>query len=199
MAPNERSHYSVAYKRKVVLAAESSSNVQAGRDFGVDEKNIRRWRSQREKLFACAAMRMAFTGPRKGRHPEMETALADFVRTQRAAALPVTTEVPQATARALSREQEKYAEQERQRGMADPLAPMMLDLVQQQQQAPPSAEAMMAVAFPPAVAAPGAPTAVAMVPPPVPQFSIPLPPGELSFGLFIRRIFVKLASANLIT
>ncbi|KAH7961905.1 hypothetical protein HPB52_013249 [Rhipicephalus sanguineus] len=40
---------------------------------------------------------MAFTGPRKGRHPEMETALADFVRTQRAAALPVTTKVLQAT------------------------------------------------------------------------------------------------------
>lgn len=71
----------------------------------MDEKNVRRWRGQREKLFACAAMRMAFTGPRKGRHPEMETALADFVRTQRAAALPVTTEVLQATARALSREQ----------------------------------------------------------------------------------------------
>ncbi|KAL3245082.1 hypothetical protein MRX96_018223 [Rhipicephalus microplus] len=71
---------------------------------------------------------------------------------------------------------EKYAEQERQRGMSDPLAPTMLDMVQQQQQAPPSAEAMMAVAFPPAVAAAGAPTAVAMVPPPVPQFSIPLPP-----------------------
>ncbi|KAH7936403.1 hypothetical protein HPB52_023108 [Rhipicephalus sanguineus] len=105
MAPNERSHYSAAYKRKVVLAAESSSNVQAGRDFGVDEKNVRRWRGQREKLFACAATRMTFTGPRKGRHPEMEAALADFVRTQRAAALPVTTEVLQATARALSREQ----------------------------------------------------------------------------------------------
>ncbi|KAH7935657.1 hypothetical protein HPB52_011444 [Rhipicephalus sanguineus] len=105
MAPNERSHYSAAYKRKVVLAAESSSNVQAGRDFGVDEKNVRRWRGQREKLFVCTATRMTFTGPRKGRHPEMKAALADFVRMQRAAALPVTTEVLQATARALSREQ----------------------------------------------------------------------------------------------
>ncbi|KAH7973039.1 hypothetical protein HPB52_020763 [Rhipicephalus sanguineus] len=103
MAPNGRSHYSAAYKRKVVLAAESSSNIQARRDFGVDKKNVRRWRGQREKLFACAATRMAFTGPRKGRHPEMETALANFTQTQRAAALPVTTEVLQATARALSR------------------------------------------------------------------------------------------------
>ncbi|KAH7982055.1 hypothetical protein HPB52_002778 [Rhipicephalus sanguineus] len=97
------SDYSAHSARKVVLAAESSSNVQAGRDFGVDKKNVRRWRGQREKLFACAATRMAFTGPRKGRHPEMETALADFVRMQRAAALPVTTEVLQTTARALSR------------------------------------------------------------------------------------------------
>ncbi|KAH7983227.1 hypothetical protein HPB52_010249 [Rhipicephalus sanguineus] len=52
MAPNERSHYSAACKRKVVLAADSSPNVQAGRDFGVDEKNVRRWKGQREKLFA---------------------------------------------------------------------------------------------------------------------------------------------------
>lgn len=104
MTPSRRCHYSAAFKRKVVIAAEASSNLQAGRDFGVDEKNVRRWRGQRQKLFACAATRMAFTGPKKGRHHEVETALAEFVRTQRAAALPVTTEVLQAKARELSRE-----------------------------------------------------------------------------------------------
>lgn len=104
MAPNKRCHYSAAFKRKVVLAAELSSNVQAGRDFGVDEKNVRRWRTQRERIFACAATRLAITGPRECRHHEMEMALADFVQTQRAAALPVTTEVLQAKARELLRE-----------------------------------------------------------------------------------------------
>lgn len=104
MAPNRRCHYSAAFKRKVIVAAEQSSNLQAGRDFGVDEKNVRRWRGQRNEIFACAATRTAFTGPKKGRHPEVEVALAEFVETQRSAALPVTTEVLQAKARELARE-----------------------------------------------------------------------------------------------
>ncbi|KAK8761670.1 hypothetical protein V5799_027062 [Amblyomma americanum] len=80
---------------------------------------------------------------------------------------------------------EKYSEQERQRSMGEPLPPVLLDLAQQQQsQAGQPSEAMMAVAFPPVagtpvvttMATPGGGTAVAMVPPPVPQFGIPLPP-----------------------
>lgn len=78
--------------------------MQASQDFSVDEKNIRRWKGQRERLFVCAAVRMAFTGPRKGCHHKMEMVLADLVRTQREAALPIMTEVLQAKARELIRE-----------------------------------------------------------------------------------------------
>ncbi|KAH8040855.1 hypothetical protein HPB51_013025 [Rhipicephalus microplus] len=37
MVPNRWCHYNAAYKTKVVLATESSSNIQAGQDFGVDK------------------------------------------------------------------------------------------------------------------------------------------------------------------
>lgn len=104
MAPtNKRCHYTAAFRRKVVLAAESSSNLQAQREYGVDETNIRRWRKQRGQLLNCAATRMAFSGPRKGRHHAVEDEVAKFIRTQRAGALPVTTGIIQAKAREVAK------------------------------------------------------------------------------------------------
>lgn len=103
MAPTSRSHYTAAFKRKVILVAERTSNLQAQRDFGVDEKNVRRWRKQREQLFNCAATRKSFSGPQRGRHHDVETEVASFIRAQRAAALPVTTETIQAKARELAK------------------------------------------------------------------------------------------------
>lgn len=38
MSSNKQCHYSATFRRKVVLAVELPSKVQAGRDFGVDEK-----------------------------------------------------------------------------------------------------------------------------------------------------------------
>ncbi|XP_077538582.1 insulator su(Hw) mRNA adaptor isoform X3 [Haemaphysalis longicornis] len=106
------------------------------------------------------------------------------------------------SSRGLGDRQEKHAEQERQRAMGgagDPAANQaLIDLAQQQQQPQQvSAEALMAVAFPPVAAAPvvttmatpGGTAAVAMVPPPVPQFGIPLPPGMLpSQGLVMPQM-----------
>lgn len=99
MAPVKRCHYSAAFKRKVVLHAEKTSNLQAQHEFGVHEKNVRRWRKQRTEIFSCAATRMAFTGPKTGRHHEVEEVVADFIREQREAGMPVTTEIIQAKAR----------------------------------------------------------------------------------------------------
>ena len=99
MAPTKRCHYSAAFKRKVVLHAEKTSNLRAQQEFGVHEKNVRRWRKQRAELFGCAATRMAFTGPKTGRHHAVEEVVADFVREQREAGMPVTTEIIQAKAR----------------------------------------------------------------------------------------------------
>ncbi|KAH7985763.1 hypothetical protein HPB52_025413 [Rhipicephalus sanguineus] len=99
MAPTKRCHHSAAFKRKVVLHAEKTSNLRAQQEFGVHEKNVRRWRKQRAELFGCAATRMAFTGPKTGRHHAVEEVVADMVREQREAGMPVTTEIIQAKAR----------------------------------------------------------------------------------------------------
>ncbi|KAH7962714.1 hypothetical protein HPB52_017613 [Rhipicephalus sanguineus] len=99
MAPTKRCHYSAAFKRKVVLHAEKTSNLRAQQEFGVHEKNVRRWRKQCAELFGCAATRMAFTGPKTGRHYAVEEVVADFVREQREAGMSVTTEIIQAKAR----------------------------------------------------------------------------------------------------
>ncbi|KAL1438695.1 hypothetical protein MTO96_047884 [Rhipicephalus appendiculatus] len=68
MPPLRRQQYSAAFKRQVILYAESESNVEAGRKFDVSQKCVREWRKQRTKIFACAATRRSpFKGPKSGR------------------------------------------------------------------------------------------------------------------------------------
>ena len=76
---NRRSHYDAAFKRKVILEAEVVGNCAAGRKYGVPENNVRRWGKDKEALFACAATRKAFRGPRKGAFPEVEAPLTEFI------------------------------------------------------------------------------------------------------------------------
>lgn len=99
MAPTKRYYYSAAFKRKVVLHAEKTSNLQAQREFGVNKKNVRRWRKQRAELFSCKASRVAFTGPKTGRHHDLEEVVTEFIREQREAGMFMTTEIIQAKAR----------------------------------------------------------------------------------------------------
>lgn len=96
MAPTKQCHYSAAFKRKVVLHAEKTSNLRAQQEFGVHEKNVRRWQKQCVELFGCEATGMAFTGPKTDRHYAV---VADFVRERREAGIPMTTEIIQAKAR----------------------------------------------------------------------------------------------------
>lgn len=65
------------FQWKAVLAAERSTKAQ--QSFGVDEKNVRRWRKRRSQLFDMT--RMTFSVPRKGPHLEIETEVASFIRT----------------------------------------------------------------------------------------------------------------------
>ena len=96
---SRRYHYDAAFKRKVMTDAEALGNCAAGRKYGVPENNVRRWRKERGALFACAATRKAFRGPRKGVFPEVEASLTEFVRQTRSRALTVTTEMLQMKAR----------------------------------------------------------------------------------------------------
>lgn len=83
MPPLRRQQYSAAFKRQAILYAESESNVEAGRKFDVSEKCVREWRKQRTKIFACAATRRSFRGPKSGRYPAVEEAVRDWVHDHR--------------------------------------------------------------------------------------------------------------------
>ncbi|PSN46974.1 hypothetical protein C0J52_11128 [Blattella germanica] len=76
----KRTSYDATFKRKVILYAEKNGNRMAGREFNVAESNVRLWRQQKLALFATKASRKKFTGPRKGRHPNIEEKVLEFVR-----------------------------------------------------------------------------------------------------------------------
>lgn len=87
---SKRLHYDSALKRKVIVYAEKHGNRAAGRTFGISEANIRRWRNDRHSIFSCKATTKCFTGPKKGRYPQVDEAVLCFVSEMRAKGLPVT-------------------------------------------------------------------------------------------------------------
>ena len=99
----KRRHYTAAFKRKVIRFAEKNYNSAAGRVFGVSECNVRRWRHDSIKIFSCVATRNAFSGPQKGKYEELETNLNDFVISQRAKGLPISSEIFQVKAKKIAR------------------------------------------------------------------------------------------------
>lgn len=89
---SKRIHYNAAFKRKVIVYAEEHGNRAAGRKFDINEVNIRRWRNNRNALFSCKATTKCFRGPKKGRYPEIDEAVLQFVVEGRAKGLPITRE-----------------------------------------------------------------------------------------------------------
>lgn len=87
---SKRLHYDSALKRKVIVYAEKHGNRAAGRTFGTSEANVRRWRNDRHSIFSCKATTKCFTGPKKGRYPQVDEAVLCFVSEMRAQGLPVT-------------------------------------------------------------------------------------------------------------
>lgn len=108
-----RRQFSVAFKKKAISYAEVHGNLAAQREFGVSEKSVRYWRSQKQRLTSCSNLKKTSFRGRIAAHPELECKVADFVRELRARSLPVTSEcirvkaVELARASGLSREQFK--------------------------------------------------------------------------------------------
>ncbi|KAH8031373.1 hypothetical protein HPB51_016557 [Rhipicephalus microplus] len=69
-----------------------TANLAAQREFGPTEKSIRYWRSQKQRIISCSNQKKTSFRGRTAVHPELETALVEFVRELRARSLPVTTE-----------------------------------------------------------------------------------------------------------
>ena len=71
--------FQVAFKLKVVEAAESTSNRGAARRFGVDEANIPYWRKQKHQLETTGGKKRLSGAGRKAKLPDMEDQLASWV------------------------------------------------------------------------------------------------------------------------
>jgi hypothetical protein len=67
--------YDAAFRRKVILCAEKMGNCAAGRTYTVSEACVRHWGSIKTKLFLCLTNRKSFSGPRKGRNPEIDASV----------------------------------------------------------------------------------------------------------------------------
>jgi hypothetical protein len=78
----------------VILHAEIlvHGNRQAARQFSIAESNICLWRQQKLAIFATTAARKKFTGPWKGRHPDVDQEVLKFVWERRKNGLPATSE-----------------------------------------------------------------------------------------------------------
>lgn len=94
----KRSSYTLKFKRMAILFAEENGNHNAAEQFGVDCACVIRWRKAREQIFKGAATRKKFTGPRRGRHLELEKELCEFVRSERCSGFAVTADAMQTKA-----------------------------------------------------------------------------------------------------
>jgi len=66
------------FKREVIRCTEDKGNRKAAAIFGVDESNVRLWRKHKAVISGCEAPRKKFTGPKKGRFPEIDDAVFTF-------------------------------------------------------------------------------------------------------------------------
>ena len=74
--------YTASFKLKAVEAAEKTSNIEAAKNFGVDESNIRRWRKD-SSLGSIPYSRRAKRGPKNGQFSEMEKNILEWFEIQR--------------------------------------------------------------------------------------------------------------------
>lgn len=100
--------YTLAFKESAVRKAQNSSNRQAARDVGVDEKRIREWRTKLPLLQQAGAGPSSKKrcrlpgGGRKPLMPEVEQAVADWVVLQRQSYHRVTRRAISIKAKALA-------------------------------------------------------------------------------------------------
>ncbi|KAL1421358.1 hypothetical protein MTO96_023152 [Rhipicephalus appendiculatus] len=102
----KRASYNLKFKRAAIAFAEDNGNHSAAAEFGVDRACIIRWRKKQDQIFKAAATRKKFTRPRKGRHPELEEEVCEFVRSERNRGFAVTADAIQTKAIEIARRME---------------------------------------------------------------------------------------------
>lgn len=90
MAPKKLKSYTAAFKLAVVDKAETVGNRAAGREYGVDERCVRRWRAEKSILKEMPKSKRA---RRSGVvvWPNLENNLAKWVKEQREKGMPIST------------------------------------------------------------------------------------------------------------
>jgi hypothetical protein len=66
------------FKHEVIQCAEEKGNRKAAAIFGVDESKFPLWRKHKAAISGCEASQRKFTGPKKGRFPEIDDAVFMF-------------------------------------------------------------------------------------------------------------------------
>lgn len=90
MAPKRLRNYTAAFKLQVIMKAESIGNRPAAREFGIDERCIRRWRTEKSVIEEMPKLKKA---RRCGtaHWPELEKNLTKWILEQREEGLSIST------------------------------------------------------------------------------------------------------------
>ena len=79
---SKRLSYTAKFKREVIRCAEKG-NRKAAAIFGVNESNVRLWWKHNAAIGGCEVSRRRFSGPKKGRFPEIDDAVFKFFQERR--------------------------------------------------------------------------------------------------------------------
>ena len=79
----KRLSYTKKFKREVIRCAEDKGHRKAAAIFGVDESNVRLWRKHKAAISGFRVSRKKFTGPKKGRFPEIDDTVFTFFQERR--------------------------------------------------------------------------------------------------------------------
>lgn len=99
-----RRSYDASYKLAVVRYAKTTTNREAGRKFGLDESNVRRWVASEEKWKKTVSTRKTFRGPKCGKYPELEARVLSYVQDKRKDGMPISREIIQLKAMEIAKE-----------------------------------------------------------------------------------------------
>jgi hypothetical protein len=85
MLPMQKSKslsHTAKFKSEIIRCAEKGKR-KAIASFGLYESSVRLWRNQKATISGCDGSRRKFTGPRKGRFPEIDDAIFAFFQERR--------------------------------------------------------------------------------------------------------------------
>lgn len=80
-------HFTVSSKR---LRYDEDGNRTVGRKFTIKLSKVRLWRHDHSTIFSCEATTKSFTGPKDGRHLDVNAAVLPFVKQTHVKLLPTT-------------------------------------------------------------------------------------------------------------